>query len=148
VLDVFVWRDHIHYPNQEHGPGRISQIAKRTGIVIPPPNEIEMTSLLFMGDSKWFDRFLLLFRNAVNLLDRPSLRILDLSPIQSARYLSQAFFCDREQNRGRRCNACDTWVGVLSCSGIPHFGLRRCNPSRRSLHLQRFPRRCRCAWQV
>jgi hypothetical protein len=48
--------------------------------------------LLFMGESKGFDRFLVLFRNAVNLLDRPSLRILDLSPIQSARYLSQAFF--------------------------------------------------------
>jgi hypothetical protein len=45
-----------------------------------------------MGESKGFDRLLLLFRNAVNLLDRPSLRILDLSPIQSARYLSQAFF--------------------------------------------------------
>jgi hypothetical protein len=53
-----------------------------------------------MGESKGFDRFLLLFRNAINLLDRPSLRILDLSRIQSARYLSQAlFFCDREQNR-------------------------------------------------
>ncbi len=58
--------------------------------------------LLFMGESKGFDRFLLLFRNAVNLLDRPSLRILDLSPIQSARYLSQAFFCRREQNQRNR----------------------------------------------
>jgi hypothetical protein len=44
-----------------------------------------------MGESKALLPFLLLFRNGVNLLDCPSLRILDFSPILAARYLSQVF---------------------------------------------------------
>jgi hypothetical protein len=67
-----------------------------------------------MGEAKGFDRFLVLFRNAVNLFDCPSLRILDLSLILAAGYVSQAFFaCRREQNRGR-CSVCDTFSTLFS----------------------------------
>ena len=48
--------------------------------------------------------FLLLFRNAGNLLDCPSLRILDLSQ----GHLTSLFASYRQQNRGRR-SVCDSF---------------------------------------
>ncbi len=53
VLDVFVRRGHIHYPNRENGPGRIfAESEEDWPPVFPPPGEIKTTRLLFMGKAK------------------------------------------------------------------------------------------------